>query len=239
MIDSLAQSWSVISGAGDPRRAARAMRSVDEHLVREQDGLVALFTPPFDRTKHDPGYIKGYPPGLRENGGQYTHGSIWSAIAFAMLGEGDKAHQLFRIFDPLQHTQTPEGVQRYKVEPYVVCADVYSVAPHVGRGGWTWYSGSAGWLYRAGLEWLLGFQLQGDSLRMNPCIPKAWKGFEIEYRRGASRYTIVVENPDHVCRGVARVELDGSELEGSSPAIPLVIDGARHRIRVVLGRVNP
>ncbi|MGN6729226.1 MAG: GH36-type glycosyl hydrolase domain-containing protein [Rhodanobacteraceae bacterium] len=239
MIDSLAQSWSVISGAGDPRRAARAMRSVDEHLVREQDGLVALFTPPFDRTKHDPGYIKGYPPGLRENGGQYTHGSIWSAIAFAMLGEGDKAHQLFRIFDPLQHTQTPEDVQRYKVEPYVVCADVYSVAPHVGRGGWTWYSGSAGWLYRAGLEWLLGFQLQGDSLRMNPCIPKAWKGFEIEYRRGASRYTIVVENPDHVCRGVARVELDGSELEGSSPAIPLVMDGARHRIRVVLGRVSP
>jgi cyclic beta-1,2-glucan synthetase len=240
MIDSLAQSWSVISGAAfasskSRARAERAMRAVDEHLVREQDGLVALFTPPFDKTKHDPGYIKGYPPGLRENGGQYTHGSIWSAIAFAMLGDGDKAHQLFRIFDPLHHTQTPADVERYKVEPYVVCADVYSVAPHVGRGGWTWYSGSGGWLYRAGLEWLLGFRLQGNTLRMEPCIPKAWKGFEIEYRRGSSRYTIAVENPEHVCRGVVHVELDGKELAGPS-GIPLVNDGGKHHIRVVLGR---
>ncbi len=233
MIDSLAQSWSVISGAAEPARAERAMRAVDEHLVREQDGLVALFTPPFDKTKHDPGYIKGYPPGLRENGGQYTHGSIWSAIAFAMLGDGDKAHQLFRIFDPLRHTQTPEGVERYKVEPYVVCADVYSVGPHVGRGGWTWYSGSAGWLYRAGLEWLLGFRLQGDTLRVEPCIPKTWKGFEIEYRRGSSRYVISVENPDHVCRGVVHVELDGKGLEGT--AIPLQDDGASHRVRILMG----
>jgi cyclic beta-1,2-glucan synthetase len=237
MIDSLAQSWAVISGAADSKRAERAMQAVDEHLVREQDGLVALFTPPFDRTKHDPGYIKGYPPGLRENGGQYTHGSIWSAIAFAMLGEGDKAHQLFRIFDPLHHTQTPEGVARYKVEPYVVCADVYSVAPHVGRGGWTWYSGSAGWLYRAGLEWLLGFRLQGDTLRMEPCIPKAWKGFEIEYHHGSSSYTISVENPEGVCRGIARVELDGKEWNDAN-AIPLKDDGGQHRIRVVLGRTG-
>ncbi|HET6905445.1 MAG TPA: glycosyl transferase family 36 [Rhodanobacteraceae bacterium] len=235
MIDSLAQSWSVISGAGEPARAGRAIRAVDEHLVRERDGLVALFTPPFDKTRHDPGYIKGYPPGLRENGGQYTHGSIWSAIAFAMLGDGDKAHQLFRIFDPLRHTQTPEGVDRYKVEPYVVCADVYSVAPHVGRGGWTWYSGSAGWLYRAGLEWLLGFRLQGDTLRIEPCIPKSWKGFEIEYRHGSSRYTISVENPENVCRGVVLVELDGHELDSADPAIPLADDGEQHRARVVLG----
>ncbi|HEX6612947.1 MAG TPA: glycosyl transferase family 36, partial [Rhodanobacteraceae bacterium] len=235
MIDSLAQSWSVISGAGEHARAERAMRAVDEHLVREEDGLVALFTPPFDKTRHDPGYIKGYPPGLRENGGQYTHGSIWSAIAFAMLGEGDNAHRLFRIFDPLQHTQTPEGVERYKVEPYVVCADVYSVAPHVGRGGWTWYSGSAGWLYRAGLEWLLGFRLQGNALRMDPCIPKAWKEFEIEYRHGSSRYTISVENPANVCRGVARVELDGKELGGMHTTIPLKDDGGQHQIRIMLG----
>jgi cyclic beta-1,2-glucan synthetase len=237
MIDSLAQSWSVISGAAEPARAERAMRAVDERLVREQDGLVALFTPPFDRTRHDPGYIKGYPPGLRENGGQYTHGSIWSAIAFAMLGEGDTAHQLFRIFDPLHHTQTRECVERYKVEPYVVCADVYSVAPHVGRGGWTWYSGSAGWLYRAGLEWLLGFRLQGDSLRMQPCIPKAWQGFEIEYRHGSSRYTIRVENPDHVCRGVVRVELDGKALKDAK-TVPLKDDGGQHRVTVVLGRMS-
>ncbi|HET6913034.1 MAG TPA: glycosyl transferase family 36 [Rhodanobacteraceae bacterium] len=234
MIDSLAQSWSVISGDGEPARAERAMRAVGERLVREEDGLVALFTPPFDRTKHDPGYIKGYPPGLRENGGQYTHGSIWSAIAFAMLGEGDTAHQLFRIFDPLRHTQSPEGTERYKVEPYVACADVYSVEPHVGRGGWTWYSGSAGWLYRAGLEWLLGFRLQGDTLRMEPCIPKPWNGFEVEYRHGSSRYTIEVENPDHVCRGVARVELDGEKVNDAN-AIPLKDDGAIHHIKMTLG----
>ena len=237
-IDSIAQSWSVISGAGNPERAARAMRAVDAHLVREQDGLVALFTTPFDKTKHDPGYIKGYPPGLRENGGQYTHGSIWSLIAFAMLGEGDKAHQLFRIFDPLHHTRTPEGVQHYKVEPYVVCADIYSVAPHTGRGGWTWYSGSAGWLYRAGLESLLGFQLRGDSLCMNPCIPKSWKGFEIGYRHGSTHYRIVVENPDRVSRGVTRVELDGNDLKDAN-AIPLADDGVQHRIRIVLGSSVP
>jgi len=235
-IDSLAQSWSVISGAGDPERATRAMRSVDEHLVREPDGLVALFTAPFDRTRHDPGYIKGYPPGLRENGGQYTHGSIWSMIAFALLGNGDKAHQLFRIFDPQSHVADAQSVQRYKVEPYIVCADVYSVEPHVGRGGWTWYSGSAGWLYRAGLEYLLGFRLGGDRLDIDPCIPRAWDGFAIEYRRGSSRYTVAVENPDHVCRGVARIELDGSPLKDSAAMIPLADDGAPHRVRIVLGK---
>ncbi|HEY3520763.1 MAG TPA: glycosyl transferase family 36 [Rhodanobacteraceae bacterium] len=237
-IDSLAQSWSVISGAGDPQRAERAMQSVDEHLVREKDGLVALFTAPFDRTKRDPGYIKGYPPGLRENGGQYTHGSIWSLMAFALLGDGDKAHRLFRIFDPQNHSMNAEGVRRYKVEPYVVCADVYSVKPHVGRGGWTWYSGSAGWLYRAGLEYLLGFRLRGDKLRIDPCIPKAWSGFEIEYRHRSAHYAIAVENPDHVCRGVMRIELDGSVLKDSMAMIPLADDGAEHRVRVVLGKTK-
>jgi cyclic beta-1,2-glucan synthetase len=236
-IDSLAQSWSVISGAGDPQRAARAMRSVGEHLVREPDGLVALFTAPFDRTKHDPGYIKGYPPGLRENGGQYTHGSIWSLIAFALLGDGDTAYRLFNIFDPQSHTANAKGLQRYKVEPYVVCADVYSVEPHVGRGGWSWYSGSASWLYRAGLEYLLGFKLRGGMLRIDPCIPKAWNGFGIEYRHRSTRYTISVENPDHVCRGVGRVELDGVEIDPLE-AIPLTDDGARHRVRVLL-KENP
>ena len=233
-IDSLAQSWSVISGAGKPERSTRAMRAVEEHLVRERDGLVALFTAPFDKTRHDPGYIKGYPPGLRENGGQYTHGSIWSLIAYALLGEGDKAHQLFRIFDPQRHTADAQGVQRYKVEPYVVCADVYSVEPHVGRGGWTWYSGSAGWLYRAGLEYLLGFRLRGDTLRIDPCIPKAWDGFEIEYRHRSAKYDIKVENPQHVCRGVAKMELDGKTIDASAE-IPLSDDGKPHRIGIVLG----
>ncbi len=236
-IDSLAQSWSVISGAGRSERAERAMRAVDQHLVREQDGLVALFTAPFDKTRHDPGYIKGYPPGLRENGGQYTHGSIWSLIAFALLGDGDKAYQLWRIFDPQSHTADDASLQRYKVEPYVVCADVYSVEPHVGRGGWTWYSGSAGWLYRAGLEYLLGFKLRGDTLRIDPCIPKAWPGFEIEYRHRSARYVINVENPQHVCRGVVRVEADGNSINVSS-GIPLTDDGKQHRIRIELGKIT-
>ncbi|MEO7149597.1 MAG: glycosyl transferase family 36 [Rhodanobacteraceae bacterium] len=235
MIDSIAQSWSVLSGGGESEKTACAMRSVDEHLVREKDGLVALFAAPFDKTLHDPGYIKGYPPGIRENGGQYTHGSIWSAIAFAQLGDGDRAFELFRIFDPLSRTATPDGVQRYKVEPYVVCADVYSVAPHVGRGGWTWYSGSAGWLYRAGMETLLGFRLRGASLRLDPCIPKAWPGFDIAFRYHSSCYTIRAENPQGVCRGIVSVELDGSKLKDASVAIPLADDGVQHRIRIVLG----
>ena len=237
-VESMAQSWAVISGAGDPERAERAMRAVNEYLVRPNDGVVALFSEPFDKTPHDPGYIKGYPPGLRENGGQYTHGSIWSLIAFAMLGDGDKAGELLEIFDPVRKSDTPEKTARYKVEPYVECADVYSVAPHVGRGGWTWYSGSAGWLYRAGLEYLLGLQVRGEELRIDPCIPKAWSGFEIRYRHRSAHYAIRVENPDRVCRGVARVELDGSPLKDSAGMIPLADDGGEHQVRVVLGKFS-
>ena len=149
-IDAIAQSWSVMSGVADPAHAAQAMAAVDERLIRRDDKIALLFTPPFDRTPLDPGYIKGYPPGIRENGGQYTHGTIWSIFAFAMLGQGDNAGELFAILNPIHHSATPDALARYKVEPYVACADVYSVAPHVGRGGWTWYTGSAGWLYRAG-----------------------------------------------------------------------------------------
>ncbi|HYL59498.1 MAG TPA: protein ndvB, partial [Candidatus Acidoferrales bacterium] len=163
-IDSIAQSWSVISGAANPVHAAAAMAAFDEYLVRREDRLALLFTPPFDRAALDPGYIKGYPPGIRENGGQYTHGALWSVIAFAMLGDGDKAGELFSLLNPINHANTRAGIQRYKVEPYVACADVYSVPPHVGRGGWTWYTGSAGWMYRAGLEWILGFRLRGKTL---------------------------------------------------------------------------
>ena len=208
-IDSIAQSWGVISGAAMPERAARAMAAVEEYLVQRGDGLILLFTPPFDQTPLDPGYIKGYLPGVRENGGQYTHAAIWAVLAFAALGDGDKAGELFGILNPINHTSTRAGVHRYKVEPYVAAADVYAVPPHVGRGGWTWYTGAAGWMYRAGIEWILGFRLRGQSLHLDPCIPRAWRGFEIVFRYHASRYEIRVENPLGVTRGVATVTLDG------------------------------
>ena len=181
-IDSIAQSWSVLSDAADRSRAARAMAAVDEYLIRRGDGLVLLFTPPFDRTELDPGYIKGYLPGIRENGGQYTHGAIWSVLAFAALGDGNKAAELFSILNPINHASTTAGVHRYKVEPYVMAADVYAEPPHTGRGGWTWYTGAAGWMYQAGIEWILGFHLRGGELRLEPCIPATWPRYEIHFR---------------------------------------------------------
>jgi cyclic beta-1,2-glucan synthetase len=234
-IDSIAQSWSVISKVADPTRGARAMAAVEKQLVRRDDGVALLFTPPFDHTPLDPGYIKGYPPGIRENGGQYTHGAVWSVIAFAMLGDGDKAGALFAMMNPINHARTPDAVQCYKVEPYVMCGDLYSVPPHVGRGGWTWYTGSAGWMYRAGLEWILGFRLQGASLLLDPCIPKIWPGFRINFRYHSSRYDISVENPGGVSHGIARAELDGAALPDNQARIPLADDGVTHRVRVVLG----
>ncbi|MGH7788817.1 MAG: GH36-type glycosyl hydrolase domain-containing protein [Candidatus Binatia bacterium] len=233
-IDSIAQSWAVLSGAAEPARAARAMAAVEEYLVRRGDGLVLLFTPPFDRTAHDPGYIKGYPPGIRENGGQYTHAAIWTVLAFAALGDGNRAGELLSILNPINHSSTRAAAYRYKVEPYVACADIYAEPPHVGRGGWTWYTGSAGWMYRAGLESILGFRLQGATLLIDPCVPHAWGGFEITFRYHSARYTIAVENPRAVSRGVTHLELDGITLLGSG-TIPLADDGAMHRVRVVLG----
>ena len=234
-IDSIAQSWSVISRAGDPARSARAMAAVEQYLVRRADGLVLLFTPPFDQTPLDPGYIKGYPPGIRENGGQYTHGAVWSVIAFAMLGDGDEAGELFSMLNPINHSSTSDAAQRYKVEPYVACADLYSTSPHVGRGGWTWYTGTAGWMYRAGLEWILGFRLQGAALFLDPCIPRTWPGFGITFRYRSARYDIQVENPRGVCRGIVHAELDGEALSGNQARIALVDDGASHRVRIILG----
>jgi cyclic beta-1,2-glucan synthetase len=234
-IDSIAQSWSVISGAANPVRAAAAMAAFDEYLVRREDGMVLLFTPPFDHTPLDPGYIKGYPPGIRENAGQYTHGAMWSVIAYAMLGEGDKAGELFSLLNPINHASTRAGVHRYKVEPYVACADVYSMPPHVGRGGWTWYTGSAGWMYRAGLEWILGFRVRGKTLLIDPCIPRTWPGFELVYRYGSTRYEIEVENPRSVGRGVSSVEIDGKVIAQRQAQIALVDDGVTHRMRVILG----
>jgi len=234
-IDSLAQSWAVISGAAERGRAARAMAAVEEYLVRRDQELVLLFTPPFDRTPLDPGYIKGYPPGVRENGGQYTHAAIWSVMAFAALGEGDKAGELFSILNPVNRASTRAGVYRYKVEPYVVAADVYAEPPHVGRGGWTWYTGSAGWMYRAGIESILGFRLRGAVLHLDPCIPRAWRSYEITFRYHSSRYAILVENPRGVTRGIAEVEVDGSPRAPGSAGIALTDDGGTHRVRIVLG----
>ncbi|MGO9514441.1 MAG: GH36-type glycosyl hydrolase domain-containing protein [Steroidobacteraceae bacterium] len=235
-IDSIAQSWSVISRAADPIRASRAMSAVDRYLIRRDAGLALLFTPPFDQTVLDPGYIKGYPPGIRENGGQYTHGATWSVIAYALLGQGNNAWELFSLLNPINRTSTRADVHRYKVEPYVVAADVYSVAPHVGRGGWTWYTGSAGWMYRAGLEGILGFRVQGTSLLLTPCIPEKWPRFEIVFKHHSSRYEILIENPSGVTRGVTHAELDGNALpSGFQTRIPLVDDGNIHSIRLVLG----
>jgi len=233
-VDSIAQSWSVLSGAIDVARSRQAMATVDEHLVRRRDGLVLLLTPPFDRTPLDPGYIKGYVPGVRENGGQYTHAATWAVIAFAALGEGDKAAELFAILNPINHTSTRGGIHRYKVEPYVVAGDVYAEPPHVGRGGWTWYTGSAGWMYRAGLEWILGFRLRGTRLVVDPCIPRAWPGFTIAFRYHSARYDIVVENPQGVTRGVSSVEVDAMPL-GDRAGIQLADDQKTHRVRIVLG----
>ena len=233
-IDSIAQTWGIISGAAEPGRAARAMSAVDQQLVRSADGLILLLTPPFDRTTHDPGYIKGYVPGIRENGGQYTHAATWTAIAFAELGNGDKANELFRFMNPINRTSSRANVQRYKVEPYVVSGDIYAEPPHVGRGGWTWYTGSAGWLYRTGMEWILGFRVRGMILSIDPCIPRNWPGYSIDFRYHSAIYKIKVENPSNVARGVALTELDGKLLPGSA-SIPLADDGAVHNIRIVLG----
>jgi len=234
-IDSIAQSWSVMSGAAEPERAAKAMNAVDEQLVQRELGLALLFTPPFDRTPLDPGYIKGYPPGIRENGGQYTHAATWSVIAHAMLGNGNKAVELFSLLNPISHASTRAGVRRYKVEPYVVAADIYSEPPHTGHGGWTWYTGSAAWLYRAGIESILGLRRHGAHLVFDPCVPKHWPGFEITYRHGEAHYHIAVENPHGVCCGIATAELDGAALGTDPLRIPLSEIGATHSVRVVLG----
>ena len=232
-IDSIAQSWGVISGAAGAERAQRAMNSVQEFLVRYGD-LVLLFTPPFDKTEQDPGYIKSYPPGVRENGGQYTHAAIWSVIAFAMLGEGDEAAELLRILNPINRTATRTGVYAYKVEPYVLAADIYAEPPHVRRGGWTWYTGAAGWFYRAGMEWILGLQVRADKLVFEPCIPKEWRSYSIYYQYKNSRYEISVENPNGVEHGIATIELDGEE-QSNVNSIILQDDGQPHQVRVVLG----
>jgi cyclic beta-1,2-glucan synthetase len=232
-IASIAQSWAVLSGAADPARAVEAMESVSRLLIREADQLMMVITPPFDRTLHDPGYIRGYLPGVRENGGQYTHAAIWSVWAYAALGQGDRAQALYRMLNPIYHSDTMEKSARYKTEPYSIAADIYSVSPHIGNGGWTGYTGSAGWMYRLGIEAILGISRAGNTLRINPCIPKNWPSYQITYRFGGGRYVIAVENPQGVNRGVQKISMDGKSLSGSE--IPLSIESAEHQVQVLLG----
>lgn len=227
-IDSIAQSWGVLSDAGDPDRIRLAMSAVHEWLVKPDKRLVLLFAPPFDRTPRDPGYIKGYLPGIRENGGQYTHAAIWTAWAYAKLGDGATAGHLFDLLNPILHAHDPESVEQYKVEPYVIAADVYGAAPHTGRGGWTWYTGSAAWMYRFGLEAILGFEKRGDRLSLSPCIRPDWKEYSISYTYGSSKYIIHVRNPDGLTRGKILFSANDSELENG--CILLRDNGVSHVI---------
>jgi cyclic beta-1,2-glucan synthetase len=224
----------MFSGGAEIGRAARAMGAVYDQLVRPSEGLVLLLTPPFDHTPKDPGYIKGYVPGIRENGGQYTHAAVWTLMAFAALGDGDKVGQLLRMLNPINRSGSRAGVQRYKVEPYVMAGDVYAEAPHVGRGGWTWYTGSAGWFYRAGMEWVLGFRVRGTTLSIDPCIPHTWSSYSIVFRYHSSRYNVRVENPRGVTRGIVKIEFDGKSVSGPAN-VQLTDDGGEHHLFVVLG----
>ena len=232
-IDSIAQSWAALSGAVPVRYAERAMDAVRTHLVRRGPQVILLLAPPFDASVQDPGYIKGYPPGVRENGGQYTHGALWVVMAMARLGSGDEAVELFHMLNPVNHTRTAADVGRYMAEPYVIAGDVHADPAHAGRGGWTWYTGSAGLMYRAGLESILGLRRRGSTFEMDPCIPSSWPEYSIVWRFGRTRYEIAVSNPKRRCRGIAEAELDDVPVDPRS--IPLSDDGGTHRLRLVLG----
>jgi cellobiose phosphorylase len=235
-IDSISQSWAVISGGGDPRRARRAMAAVDQRLVRREAQLVQLLAPPFDKSALEPGYIKGYVPGVRENGGQYTHAAIWTAIAFAMLGDKEQAWELFAMLNPVNHGRTAAEIERYQVEPYVMCADIYAASPHTGRGGWTWYTGAASWMYRLTTETLLGLHLEVDHLRIAPCVPAGWQSYKINYRYRETFYHITVHRLGDKPERVGRVTVDGIVVAGQpSGVIPLVDDRRQHQVEVELG----
>ena len=239
-IDALAQAWAVISGEAPPERADRAMDAVERELISEDDGLIRLLAPPFDRTPKDPGYIKGYIPGVRENGGQYTHAALWVVRAEAELGRSDRAARFLDLLNPVNHALTPEAVERYRVEPYVIAADVYGAPPHVGRGGWTWYTGSSGWMLRVALESVLGLRVEdGNTLVASPCIPGDWPGFEAAFRLPGdeTRYEVSVSRSGGAAGGVVSAEMDGvaAPIRGGAARVPLVRDGGLHRVEIVLG----
>ncbi len=236
-IDSISQSWAVISGGGNRARARRAMAAVDQRLVRRDAGLIQLLTPPFDRSDLEPGYIKGYVPGVRENGGQYTHAAIWTTMAFAMMGDAERAWELFAMLNPINHGSQPEAIDRYKVEPYVMCADIYGAPPHTSRGGWTWYTGAAGWMYRLTVETLLGLQLEADHLRIAPCIPAHWESYTIHYRYRETVYHITVKRLAEHPGEPARLTMDGIERTGN--LIPLIDDRQDHTVEVRMTHPRP
>ena len=232
-IDSISQSWAVLSGAVPRRFAERAIDAVRSSLVARGSKVLMLLAPPFDRSAQEPGYIKGYPPGVRENGGQYTHAATWLVMALTQLGSGDEATELFHMLNPVNHSRTPADVAVYRTEPYVVAGDILARAPHAGRGGWTWYTGSAGWMYRAGLESILGLRRRGGTFAVDPCVPSSWREYTIAWRLAGTTYRITVSNPAGVCRGVAGARLDGVRVPFD--AIPLAVDGRTHEVQIVLG----
>ncbi|MBQ1782079.1 MAG: cyclic beta 1-2 glucan synthetase [Gammaproteobacteria bacterium] len=232
-IDSISQSWAVISKGGDPQRARQAMMAVDQRLVRRDKQIIQLLDPPFDKSALEPGYIKGYIPGVRENGGQYTHAAIWTTMAFAMLGDHERAWEFFAMLNPVNHGSSAEAIERYKVEPYVMCADIYGVAPHTGRGGWTWYTGAAGWMYRLTVETLLGLQLEVDHLRLAPCIPADWDSYKIHYRYRDTLYHITIIRRGEPSTQVSRVRVDGND--SADTRIALIDDRQEHFVEVELG----
>jgi cellobiose phosphorylase len=232
-IDSLSQSWSVISGAGTSEKSSLAMISLENYLIDRNEGIIKLLTPPFDNSNLEPGYIKGYVPGVRENGGQYTHAAAWVIIAFCIMGNGDKAFELFDLLNPINHSRTNIEYSRYKVEPYVTPADVYSMPPHTGRGGWTWYTGSASWMYISATQYILGLKKSGDNLTLSPCIPKKWSGYSINYKYKTSLYEIKVKNNKNSSSGVKRVVMDRKPLKDRN--IPLSDDGKKHYVEVFMG----
>jgi cyclic beta-1,2-glucan synthetase len=242
-IDALAQAWAIISGVASPERANKALNALEKHLISDDDQLIRLLTPAFENTPHDPGYIKGYVAGVRENGGQYTHAALWVVKAMTMAGRRERATQLLKMLSPISHSSTPADADRYKVEPYVIAADIYSVAPHVGRGGWTWYTGSAGWMYRVAIESILGFSLQGgNTLRLAPCIPDDWPGFTLRYvLDDGTRYEIQVDNLRGNAIAVVSATLDDVPLPFAANSVTVALrkDGATHRLHVVLGQPSP
>ena len=231
-IDGISQSWSVISNAGDNDKKYICMESLENHLVDKENGIIKLLDPPFENSKLEPGYIKTYMPGTRENGGQYTHGAIWAVIAEAMLGFGDKASELFRMINPIEHSKTKEEANKYKVEPYVVAADVYGQRNLAGRGGWTWYTGSASWMYEAGIHYILGLTIEDGFLSINPCIPKDWKEYKIRYKYENTVYNILVKNPNSKNTGVEQMSVNGRVIEDKK--IKLIKDDGINDIEITM-----
>lgn len=229
-IDSIAQSWSVISGAGTEEKKQISMESLENHLIDKENGIIRLLDPPFVNGKLNPGYIKAYLPGVRENGGQYTHSSVWVVIAEAILGQGDKAGEFYRMINPIEHARTKEAAKKYKVEPYVIAADIYGAGNLTGRGGWTWYTGSASWFYKAGIEFVLGIKIKNNTLSLEPCIPKDWKEFSARYKFGRSIYNINVKNPNGKNNGVQKMMVNGEEIK--EKAIRLSDDGKINEVEI-------